>query len=1755
MGAAKSRGALAPESGPSSADDDADFRDRRKPGATEQRQESRLQHPGQLQQGSLPGAAALNAGRQRDPLWAFLPHDLRREPPPSGEDAGADAGSGASWTLKRQCAVLLVDVSGFSRLEAHTFAAHPGEPARAAASLAGLLNGFFRVILEAVERSGADVASFAGDALLLVIEAPEGEHPAATAARGVRCAAALFAAGEARARDMRRASTGAPAISLHVGMGFGPVVAVCAGPPGLRRYVCTGPAVEEACCAEPDAETGQLVVSAHAAAYLDRDSHGTVLATGNLLLSPAALAAAVAGGAPRVPPSWDLPGVWRGVDPGAFVPPRIADAFSSGLGEWIDESRPASVVFVAVSGILAERTPGAAVTAAAAVAATTARAAAVTAAVLPRGRRRQSAAFVQVAPDAPTDVDGLALSFHTVLTVFEGVCERFEGIVNKLVVDDKGCIAVLVFGLPPLVHMDDPLRATSAAVAMQRDLTAAGFSASVGVTTGRVFAGVIGDLARRCEYSVIGRTVNLAARLMQHAGSGVLADAATREAAEQGQGVLFEAPTSLALKGFAGETTAFRVRTMGAATSRRLELRPEVAPAPVGRRGELAEVVARLVRGDEGRGAVLVRARAGAGKTTFLRMARERLLRCGFVAFAAAGVPEAGEEPYFAIRDAVAPVLHAWLQPAPEAHGHGSGSGSGLVVGSAGGSQAQEIVARKLALAGGTDAATLAALPLLAAVAPGFPIPPSPATRGMDGESRSRALQRLILLVMRAHVAELAAELRHQARGVQGAVSGGGVGSVRSGRSGHSGRSSGPGHSLRSWPAANGGLKPLLVLDHLDWADGPSLEVVFQAAASRDFAVLAAVRTTEPMPPRLAEACGRFLAAPGASELDLPALGPADAESLALSVLGAHRLGPSAALLLKEQGGGQPLFIVELLQTLRASGMLLWTKAPGGAGGAGGAGEGPPSPEVVAELVDAASADIPTQFSLLVVSRVSLLPFHTQLLLKVAAVVGMRATLSMLVAVYPRQRDGHPAALRALLASAAVKDIGFGRDADWGAGARAAGAAEAGEEAGGYGARGLGLEGAEEEADPLYSWRHQRIQQAVLELCTPEQRLRLHRQIAEYLERLDQEERADERAAAAEAGGSVTSSESGFLRWGDRDAVLAYHWTEAGEKERAVPYGLRHAARAASLFDNTTAAEVLHRCLAALAELQREERGREARGRLREMRRLAHAGLGEALTHRGQLAEALPHLEAAAALGGRPVRRGLAGFLQLQAAMLRMMGHRLREKIVGPGGRGLAGLAGLAALEPPPLSDGPPATSAPAPAAPVAAAAGEEASGKWDAWMAENVPRVEALLAAPPVSGALHGAHREADLTRIGTAFALFETLFFNNEAFPSLSAALHAMNESEAGRVRTHLAVSYSAAAVVFAGLPFSAAHRMHDLFERKALEHAREAIVNFRAKVFAELGFARMLRAEFVRSRLLLDSCKVLCRGIEDGHRLDQIAASAFSLAFFEGDFPRAEREVEGLARSVQGRVWFPAFQILARAAAEGTPRAAGGETLSDVVARLEAAAAGLVDPRAGSAPLVADSEFACGSLALAYDALAAAADPRDPSEAAGARAQAAAWARRSANFARMVPFPCFTVVFLNRLYAVLAALSLVLNNAVPEGETKKSLLGVVEGILSGSRSCRVLQPVVVPLYEFACGLRHLARGAPPPPAASGGAARRAAAASASSTTPAAPSCSSPSSGGPGPGGRRVGAGAGPAPRRRRSAALPRRPRPLARPPPRPA
>jgi len=113
------------------------------------------------------------------------------------------------------------------------------------------------------------------------------------------------------------------------------------------------------------------------------------------------------------------------------------------------------------------------------------------------------------------------------MSSIQRVCYAHEGTLNKFLIDDKGMLFLVVFGLPPLVHPDDPSRAVLASFEFAQVFKRLALVGRFGVTTGRSYCGVCGS-AKRMEYTVLGDCVNLSARLMSKANPlGILCDEET----------------------------------------------------------------------------------------------------------------------------------------------------------------------------------------------------------------------------------------------------------------------------------------------------------------------------------------------------------------------------------------------------------------------------------------------------------------------------------------------------------------------------------------------------------------------------------------------------------------------------------------------------------------------------------------------------------------------------------------------------------------------------------------------------------------------------------------------------------------------------------------------------------------------------------------------------------------------------------------------------------------------------------------------------------------------------------------------------------------------------------------------------------------------------------------------------------------------------------------------------------------------------
>jgi len=110
--------------------------------------------------------------------------------------------------------------------------------------------------------------------------------------------------------------------------------------------------------------------------------------------------------------------------------------------------------------------------------------------------------------------------------VMQKCLEECGGFLRQFLIDDKGCVLIGLWGVPTATHPANCSKALRCAVLMKHHARALDLSVSIGITTGSAYCGTVGTDYRR-DYVAIGRSVNLAARLMVKAAGRILLDKET----------------------------------------------------------------------------------------------------------------------------------------------------------------------------------------------------------------------------------------------------------------------------------------------------------------------------------------------------------------------------------------------------------------------------------------------------------------------------------------------------------------------------------------------------------------------------------------------------------------------------------------------------------------------------------------------------------------------------------------------------------------------------------------------------------------------------------------------------------------------------------------------------------------------------------------------------------------------------------------------------------------------------------------------------------------------------------------------------------------------------------------------------------------------------------------------------------------------------------------------------------------------------
>lgn len=506
-------------------------------------------------------------------------------------------------------AILFADVSGFTALT-EALSRHSSTGAE---ELTALLNLYFTRMITHIESYYGQIVRLSGDAITAIFPVKDLPGESLTTAMLYAMYAAI---------DMQIAmidfqdiptSVGKATLALKVGIGAGQVLAAHIGGVFDRwEYLIGGDAVEQASYAEKHASPGMVVLSPQAATMVNiqsMDTSGCVIVMGDNEANNAFLSLS-SGQYPR--PARTLPQTfdWSKLTTisleqienllGNYIPAAITKRQFSSEDTWLAELRRMTVMFIGVGNL-------------------------------------------------DYNTDSIVDPLQTFLKVTQKIIYRYEGSLNKIVVDDKGTVLLVLFGAPPLAHEDDPVRALACAQELHQtwsmtessssldslqhngtsdysdshlhDTQAVDVRLAIGITTDTVFAGPVGSPTQR-EYTVMGDAVNLASRLMQAATpGGTLCDHPTYTEVQKHW--TLEALTPMSLKGKAQPVRVYRfsgLRSIRKASDEHIL---------VGRDRELSTLIKYLEQVEQGYGCVIsLTGEGGMGKTSmiheFLTLERQR---------------------------------------------------------------------------------------------------------------------------------------------------------------------------------------------------------------------------------------------------------------------------------------------------------------------------------------------------------------------------------------------------------------------------------------------------------------------------------------------------------------------------------------------------------------------------------------------------------------------------------------------------------------------------------------------------------------------------------------------------------------------------------------------------------------------------------------------------------------------------------------------------------------------------------------------------------------------------------------------------------------------------------------------------------------------------------------------------------------------------------------------------------------------------
>ncbi|XP_051883991.1 LOW QUALITY PROTEIN: adenylate cyclase type 10-like [Pristis pectinata] len=419
--------------------------------------------------------------------------------------------------------LLFADISGFTSLtETYTKNSKKGSGAD---HLTRTLNGYITDIVDHILRAGGDIVNYAGDAMLaLWRETRKALSEILTLA--VKCSLNIQ-----DKCDNRETEVGVK-LRVKIGISAGKLSKVVMGDEDSRYYALIGRAIDEVRKAEGLASANTVILSPNAwelcdrdnlvvekieneravrVRYIKRDPHfsveeyirncGTHLEFQEVGVSKKAIRKTS-----RLLPNAQLESVLRKYLLKTVLL-KIDDAVPL---DYLSEMRPATVVFVNLQFV-------------------------------------ENATMYHQCQSIQACCIGINNEFR-----------NYQGRINKVFMFDKGCTFLCAFGLPGDKGEDECGNALQCAHNVHEFCNKLRYVsvASIGVASGPLFCGVVGHPLRH-EYTVIGRKVNLAARLMMTYPGVVSCDEETHYHAKMPSSYFIELPKR-AMKGVANPGTIYQ---------------------------------------------------------------------------------------------------------------------------------------------------------------------------------------------------------------------------------------------------------------------------------------------------------------------------------------------------------------------------------------------------------------------------------------------------------------------------------------------------------------------------------------------------------------------------------------------------------------------------------------------------------------------------------------------------------------------------------------------------------------------------------------------------------------------------------------------------------------------------------------------------------------------------------------------------------------------------------------------------------------------------------------------------------------------------------------------------------------------------------------------------------------------------------------------------------------------------------------------